>query len=195
MTTDRFDNLNGLLAMHGQTHLLQFWPRLNPVERDQLADTITAIDWDQIAAMQQCLREPDALALSDGRIAPAPVMPMSEDQAREAYTAGSDALADGKVAVLLVAGGQGSRLGFSGPKGAFPIGPLSGASLFQIHARKILALEQRYRSEIPFLIMTSQANDGETRAFLSVTTISGSVPSGCFFSSRECCRPCGRTAA
>ena len=63
---------------------------------------------------------------------------------------GADALAAGEVGVILVAGGSGTRLGFEGPKGTFPIGPVSSASLFQIHAEKIVALGRRYgRSHSP----------------------------------------------
>jgi UDP-N-acetylglucosamine/UDP-N-acetylgalactosamine diphosphorylase len=69
------------------------------------------------------------------------------------------------VGAILVAGGQGSRLGYDGPKGAFAIGPVSNATLFEIHARKILALERRYGGKVPFYIMTSQANDQATREF------------------------------
>jgi len=69
------------------------------------------------------------------------------------------------VGVILVAGGQGTRLGYDGPKGTYRLAPLSGASLFEIHACKILALERRYGSPVPFYIMTSQANDAETRRF------------------------------
>jgi UDP-N-acetylglucosamine/UDP-N-acetylgalactosamine diphosphorylase len=78
---------------------------------------------------------------------------------------GEGLLRDGKVGVILVAGGQGSRLGFDGPKGAYPVGPITDATLFEIHARKILNLETRFGAEIPFYVMTSDVNDGPTRAF------------------------------
>jgi UDP-N-acetylglucosamine/UDP-N-acetylgalactosamine diphosphorylase len=73
----------------------------------------------------------------------------------------------GEVAVLLVAGGQGSRLGSDQPKGMFPIGPVSNHSLFRIHAQKVLALRRRYASAVPFLVMTSPATDAETRRFFA----------------------------
>ena len=57
---------------------------------------------------------------------------------------GSQALAAGEVGVILVAGGQGTRLGFDHPKGMYPIGPVSGRSLFQIHVEKILAVGRRH---------------------------------------------------
>src|SRR5262249_20072152 len=71
----------------------------------------------------------------------------------------------GEVAVLVVAGGQGSRLGFDHAKGMFPIGPVSHKSLFQIHAEKVLALSRRHGRPIPLLVMTSPATDAEPRAF------------------------------
>jgi UDP-N-acetylglucosamine/UDP-N-acetylgalactosamine diphosphorylase len=71
------------------------------------------------------------------------------------------------VAVVVVAGGQGTRLGYDAPKGTFPIGPVSHATLFQIHAEKIAALERRYGCVIPWFVMTSPANHDDTAAFFT----------------------------
>ena len=68
---------------------------------------------------------------------------------------------------MLVAGGQGSRLGFDKPKGMFPAGAVSNASLYQIHAEKVLALSRRYGKPVPFLVMTSPATDEQTRSFFA----------------------------
>ena len=62
-----------------------------------------------------------------------------------------EALAAGEVGVLLVAGGQGSRLGFEQPKGMYPIGPVSRATLLQIHFEKALAAARRYGAADPAL--------------------------------------------
>jgi len=79
-----------------------------------------------------------------------------------ATEAGGAALRAGKVAAFTVAGGQGTRLGFPGPKGTFPVTPVTGASLFAVFAGKLKAAGQRYGTAIPWYIMTSQANHGET---------------------------------
>ncbi len=84
---------------------------------------------------------------------------------RRAAGIGADALAAGEVGVILVAGGSGTRLGFEGPKGTFPIGPVSSASLFQIHAEKIVALGRRFGRPIPLYIMTSPENHQATVDF------------------------------
>ncbi len=74
-------------------------------------------------------------------------------------------LSAGEVGLILVAGGSGTRLGFEGPKGTYPIGPVSSASLFQIHAEKIVALGRRYGRVLPFYVMTSPENHRATVDF------------------------------
>ncbi len=103
-----------------------------------------------------------------GEIEPAHVMPADTAQTpagAQAVELGREILSQGKLAVVVVAGGQGSRLGISGPKGIVPVSPVKGKSLFQIHAEKILALQRLYGGSIPFFIMTSRDNDAETRSF------------------------------
>lgn len=67
----------------------------------------------------------------------------------------------------MVAGGQGTRLGFRGPKGCFPLGPHSGKTIYQLHAEKVLSLSRRIGRPVPFLVLTSPATDAETRAFFA----------------------------
>jgi UDP-N-acetylglucosamine/UDP-N-acetylgalactosamine diphosphorylase len=71
-------------------------------------------------------------------------------------------LEQGQVAAFLVAGGQGSRLGFEGPKGAYDIGLPSKKSLFQIQAERISNLSARAGHPIPWCIMTSPLNHEDT---------------------------------
>ena len=97
------------------------------------------------------------------QIAPLPVSP-AKAEPRERET-GEESLRRGEVAALIVAGGQGSRLGFDKPKGMYPVGPVSGSSLFQIHAEKVLALSRRTASRFRFLVMTSPATDADTRDY------------------------------
>ena len=92
--------------------------------------------------------------------APDVVRPGAED-----VLAGRGVLAAGEVAVVIVAGGQGTRLGFDGPKGCYPIGPVSDRSLFQIHAEKVVALGRRHGAPVPLYVMTSPQNHAETAAF------------------------------
>ncbi|MEC9091697.1 MAG: UDPGP type 1 family protein [Planctomycetota bacterium] len=82
--------------------------------------------------------------------------------ADQAIQQGQELLQEGKVAMILVAGGQGTRLGFDKPKGLFPIGPLSGRTLFQMFVDRIKALSTHYGATIPLYVMTSPATHCET---------------------------------
>jgi UDP-N-acetylglucosamine/UDP-N-acetylgalactosamine diphosphorylase len=66
-----------------------------------------------------------------------------------------------------VAGGQGSRLGFEGPKGCYPAAAVTGKSLFAIFAEKIRGAERTYGADVPWYIMTSPLNDEATRRFFA----------------------------
>lgn len=95
---------------------------------------------------------------------------------QEARERGRQALAAGEVGVLLVAGGQGSRLGFEHPKGMFPIGPVSDATLLQIHFEKAVAAARRYDARVPLYVMTSPVTHDETVAFLDQKDHFGLAP-------------------
>jgi len=80
---------------------------------------------------------------------------------KEFEKSGIEILGQGKAAAFLIAGGQGSRLGFDGPKGAFRLEEL-GKSIFQIHAENMLNLKKLCGRDIPWVIMTSPLNKRET---------------------------------
>jgi len=152
-----------LLAVNNQAHVLRFWEQLDLTVRTALLAQVAALDFDSIARMQARLQAPHDAAVAED-VRPAPVIELDAAGRRAAAVRGEQELRAGRVGVLLVAGGQGSRLGFDGPKGAFPIGPVSQAVLFHFHARKVLALGRRYGHALPFYIMTSDANAQATRA-------------------------------
>lgn len=165
------DEARAVLETHGQSHVLRFWDTLDAGQRARLLAQIDTLDFKAIGSMQARLkaaRRPTAPLT----IEPAAVI-AARAAADDIEARGRQQLAAGKVGVILVAGGQGSRLGYEGPKGCYAIGPVSGASLFEIHARKILALERRCGADVPFYIMTSAANDDATRAFFDANAYFG----------------------
>lgn len=103
----------------------------------------------------------------------------SESDKNEWESTGLNLIASGKVAVLLLAGGQGSRLGYDHPKGMYDLGLPSKKSLFEIQANRILAVQRLAKAKFPattaksagelvdWYIMTSDATDTETREFFS----------------------------
>jgi len=89
------------------------------------------------------------------------------------------------VGVLVVAGGQGTRLGFQGPKGAFPIGPVSSRSLFELLAQKLHGLARRYGRGVPGFVMTSPATDAAIRQLFEENGRFGLDGEGLFFFSQQ----------
>jgi UDP-N-acetylglucosamine/UDP-N-acetylgalactosamine diphosphorylase len=119
------------------------------------------IDLDLVDELVASLLEQEQAEAELGEIgAPDAVRPGPED-----VLAGRGMLAAGEVAVVIVAGGQGTRLGFDGPKGCYRIGPVSDRTLFQIHAEKVVALGRRHGVSVPLYVMTSPQNHAETAAF------------------------------
>lgn len=153
-----------LLHAHGQGHLLRFWDELDAAARQALLDEIAQIDFQLMTRLidKWVLHEPPAEKFND--IQPVPMIPADPPSA-EARDAGEQALRDGRVGLFLVAGGQGTRLGFPGPKGMYPIGPVTKRTLFEYHADKIHDAQRRYGCCLPWYIMVSDTNEEPTRRF------------------------------
>lgn len=167
------------LALHRQEHLIHGWDGLSVPERTELVEQLAGIDFAELEALYLRRNEPHTVLPPRERIAALPVAPALASPRERAL--GEDAIRRGEIAALLVAGGQGSRLGFDKPKGMFPIGPISDASLFRIHAEKVLALSRRCRAAIPLLVMTSPATHADTEAFFREHRFFGLAESDVYF--------------
>ncbi|MFM7034990.1 MAG: UTP--glucose-1-phosphate uridylyltransferase [Planctomycetia bacterium] len=165
------------LTAVGQEHVVAWWGTLDATARDGLIEQLRAIDWNLVDQLRRRVvdrRNREPRAAPDHRLDDAVTPPCLRlhDEANpiapaEARACGAASLTAGHVGAILVAGGQGSRLGFNGPKGIHAIGPVSGASLFQILIGKVAAVRRRYGRPVPLAIMTSSATDAATREFLS----------------------------
>ncbi len=167
---EREQRLRASAGVAGQEHLFVAWGRLDAAARARLLDELDSVDFDGLPALRALLAPP--LGVPARELQPPEVFPRvrtaeQEAQAREAVRRGEELLRRGKVGCILVAGGQASRLGYEGPKGAFSIGPVSGWSLFEIHARRLRAAAHRYGTCLPWYVMTSPANDRATREFFA----------------------------
>ncbi|OAI46286.1 UDP-N-acetylhexosamine pyrophosphorylase [Planctomycetaceae bacterium SCGC AG-212-F19] len=168
------------LREHGQEHVLAWWDDLPEGERAALQEQLRAVDLPLLRRLYGERHKRFALPPAD-KIKPVPVIRRDAD-VTAARRLGTQALDRGEVAALVVAGGQGTRLGFDHPKGMFPVGPVSRKPLFQVHAEKVLALRRRHGKPIPFLVMTSDATDDETRQFFATHRCFGLSPDEvCFF--------------
>jgi UDP-N-acetylglucosamine/UDP-N-acetylgalactosamine diphosphorylase len=164
------EQLQALLEPYGQSHVLRFWDQLDATQRDQLVGQLAELDLDELQSLIRGEDDAVDFAALARRAEPPPAVRADGSGAdwspQQARAAGEEALRSGRVAVLIVAGGQGTRLGFDHPKGMFPIGPVSGRTLFQSFADRLRAVEARYGQRLPLLLMTSPATHEPTLEYL-----------------------------
>ncbi len=159
------------LRLAGQSHLLRFYDSLGGSGRASLVRQIEALDLDGLPALiERYVKKKPAFALPP-EVEPAPYYPSDPGSPVQAWdrskyrAVGEDLLRAGKVAAFTVAGGQGSRLGFEGPKGCFAAGAVTGKPLFQVFAEGLLAAGRKYGRPTPWYIMTSPQNHADTLMF------------------------------
>ncbi len=143
------------LKQFKQEHVLAYWPQLNSIEQEALLKQIQALDFSVLKNKSiETISSFEPLSDLDH--------PNKEDKIR-----GKQLIAEGRVGCLLVAGGQGSRLRFEGPKGFFPITVVMNKSLFQVFAEKVLAAGKQAGRPLMLAIMTSPINDEDTKRFFN----------------------------
>jgi len=164
---ERRQRLAQRLERAGQGHVLAWADELSPAQLDDLLTQLESLELERLPALvAAALAPPPALEAEPEPPELIEWGSSARHRARDAAAraAGEQALAAGQVGAFLVAGGQGTRLGYDGPKGRFPVGPITGRSLFAYHAQRVLATSRRYRTEVPLCVLTSAANDASTRA-------------------------------
>jgi UDP-N-acetylglucosamine/UDP-N-acetylgalactosamine diphosphorylase len=174
------------LENHGQHHILEHYRALAPHQRGVFLEANRALDIRLVMRLHRqfcqtdCTR-PVAAGISPPRVVSLPRTAREHDDALRARSIGESLLERQKVAVLVVAGGQGSRLGFDGPKGTFPLSPVKGKTLFQLFAEQVRCLSLRFGVTIPFLIMTSGDNHEDTVRFFQRNRHFGLAPDSVHF--------------
>lgn len=167
------------LAQNNQSHLLKFWETLDDNQRKTLHQQLYSLRCDELNELfQKAIETAKNTECLDDRMTPIPPQQCeseslcSSEKLAQYKRRGLQEIAEGTVAVLLLAGGQGTRLGVSYPKGMYSVGLPSGRTLFQIQAERILKIQQLAEEQegrscsIPWYIMTSEATNFETEKFL-----------------------------
>ncbi len=173
-------SLETQLEAQGQSHVLRFWDELTVAERSSLSAQILAIDFAQLQQLLSQEEQEESWRELASRAASPPAITLSgrtDASDEEAYRVGAGAIAGGKVAMILTAGGQGSRLGFEHPKGMFPSGPLSGRALYQIIIEHVAARGRQMSARIPLFVMTSPPTHRESSDYLESNQFFGYDPS------------------
>ena len=162
-----YHNLSEQLKKIGQQQILDFYEQLNESQKQNLLEQIKKIDLSKIPEwVENYVKNPHSTEIpSNFEPAPAyPAQPDSEhrEEFEKAGKLGTKLLKEGKVAAFVVAGGQGTRLGFDGPKGNFPISPIKNKTLFRIFGEIIAAASKKYNAPLPWYVMTSPLNHNPT---------------------------------
>lgn len=154
----------------GQGQVFAFFDQLSAAEKKRLLAEAAEIDLTEVAHLTKTLLGKKVASVNLAGLKPARYEKRPEhggdaEAWAKAKAKGEAALRAGRVAAFTVAGGQGTRLGYDGPKGTFPVTPVKKKTLFQVFAEKIRAAGDRYGKPLHWFIMTSHANHAATEAF------------------------------
>ena len=186
MADERAEQVKAAFEAAGQGHVFAGWEELSERERTGLLAQAREIDLEELQDLvAQHLGEAEESVDLHG-LEPAPYVahPQRGGDAElwaSARALGEAALRAGQVAAFTVAGGQGTRLGYDGPKGTFPVTPVKKKPLFHVFAEKIRAAGLRYGVDIRWFIMTSHANHEATQAAFQKAGFYGLKPAQVFF--------------
>lgn len=159
----RYEDVCLCLKQAGQENLVHFWDELDEKGKENLLCQLEKLDCKSIPAwVDRYVKSENPLEIPT-EFSPAPYYAAVEngdtkDIFAEAKAFGEELIKNGKVGAFVVAGGQGTRLGFGGPKGNYPTSPINNKTLFQIFAETILGASRKYNATIPWYIMTSPLN-------------------------------------
>lgn len=165
---DKMQNAIDLLKEYKQEHIINLYNKLDGTKKQELIEQINRIDFHQIMELYDNTKKEieikenklEAISYCDKE-------KLSKEQKDELDNLGEEIIRNGKYAVVTMAGGQGTRLGHTGPKGTFKLDVYGkGKYLFDILADNLKEANKKYNTTIPWYIMTSKENNKETTEFL-----------------------------
>lgn len=179
---DNYERAKSILAEYHQEHLLNFYDELDDTNKELLVNQICRIDFEQIFDLYEASK-------IDEVIPPSFIEPLrykvkaqlSNDEIAYYEAIGMDAILHLKCAVVTMAGGQGTRLGYKGPKGTFELDIIPKKSLFEISCDHLKEMQRKFHVTIPWYIMTSIYNDEATRRFFEEKNFFGYPREAVFF--------------
>ena len=165
---DKVQDTIDLLKMYNQEHIIKLMEKLNQSQKRELIEQISKIDFHQLKELYDNTKK--EIEIKENKIEPLPYLDkkkLSKEQKEEFDKLGKEVIENGQYAVVTMAGGQGTRLGHSGPKGTFKLDVYGkGKYLFEILAENLKEANQKYGTVIPWYIMTSKQNNDETIEFM-----------------------------
>jgi len=168
------------LSSIGQPELLTHWDTLTFQEKADLLQDIANLDLQSLEVQKQMLVRKEPENRSWEPFSQFSILGNKEDVER-----GKELIAEGTVGVMIIAGGQGTRLRFNGPKGMFPITPITHKSLFEWFCERIRVISAKVGRPLPLAIMTSPLNDSITQTYFQEHNFFGLRPSQVYFFSQQ----------
>ena len=162
--SEKLEITKQILKKYHQEHLLNFYKELSKEQQESLLNQLLEIDFKTMQELYESTKKP--MAVSNDKIEPIEYIDkekMSKEQKEQYEKIGEEIITSGKYAVATMAGGQGTRLGHSGPKGTYYL--VNNKSLFEIFYDELNKANQKYNITIPWYIMTSRENNKETIEF------------------------------
>lgn len=169
-----YELANSILERYHQEHLLNFYNELNNEQKTLLLNQICSIDFKQIFDLYEASKTDEVIPLN--LIEPLEYTiksKLSKDQIIYYENIGNSIIKNNKFAVVTLAGGQGTRLGYKGPKGTFELDIQPKKSLFELLCDILKEANIKYNVTIPWYIMTSIYNDEETKKFFETKNFFG----------------------
>ena len=156
------------LKEYGQNHIVNILEKLDETKKQELIEQINKIDFHQMMELYQNTKK--EIKFKEGKIEPVPYLDkakLTKDQREEFDKLGEEVVKNNQYAVVTMAGGQGTRLGHTGPKGTFKLDVYGkGKYLFEILADNLQEANKKYGVVINWYIMTSKENNADTVEFL-----------------------------
>jgi len=159
------ENTKIILKKYGQEHLLNSYDKLSEKDKKTLLDEIDKIDFELMNSLYNKTKQEEKK--EKDKITPIDYLDKYKlkDEFKYYENIGKKSIKEGQLAAVTMAGGQGTRLGHTGPKGTYDIGLDSHKSLFELLCDNLKEEGKKYGVTIPWFIMTSRENNKETIEF------------------------------
>ena len=162
---DKLSKAKEILKKYNQEHLFEFYNEITKDEKKILINQILNIDFEQIINLYNNSKIEEEREFSLSPLKYYDKEKISLEEKKQYVEIGSNIIKENKLAVITMAGGQGTRLGYNGPKGTFKLEQPINKSLFEIRCEELKDANKKYKSKILWCIMTSKENDQQTRSF------------------------------
>lgn len=164
---DKYNQSKKILEQYNQTYLLSQYDKLDNLKKEHLLNQIMNIDFQQVKRLYEQTKT--EIKLGEEKIEPISYIEkdkLSKEEKEKYFKMGADEIRNGKLAVVTMAGGQGTRLGHSGPKGTYILNVKPNPkSLFEILCDNLKEAKNKYDVVVPWYIMTSRENNNQTVEF------------------------------